>query len=372
MIKKIICLASALLGLSLSSMANTSTTVDTTLINKYIEKLTFFYENKQIDSVLAICDSILLLDSTLTDIYTTKANMLSAQNKLEEALAVNTKGLQFDPLNTDAIISQSHYLSLLSRNKEALAILDEAINKNPDMPSLYIQKLTIYGRMEDYENGYSTCEKILKIKDVDDYSKYIAHATIIRLTKEKSLDKAINAMLKTFNSNYYSLAYATKEYNARSIFDKGEKYKKLAFKAHSKEKLENKTICIDEYTHSDVIVQVYEYFDPSDAGSMKVQYEFRVFNKDTEQWMYNIRVEYITDIMGQYKSQMAVMATLSEDGFRTYWDTLSELKKTPYKKWMKFANKIIDNKLKVGSATLIGKDGESTISIDSDDDSEQK
>ena len=51
------------------------------------------------------------------------------------------------------------------------------------------------------------------------------------------------------------------------------------------------------------------------------------------------------------------MAKLSQDGFRTYWETFSELKSTPYEKWINYANQIIDDKLKVGSATIFnGKD----------------
>jgi hypothetical protein len=131
---------------------------------------------------------------------------------------------------------------------------------------------------------------------------------------------------------------------------------------------------IDEYSHGYTVVQVYEYFNPKDAGGMAVQYLFRVFLANgSYDWQYNIRVEHVLDITGEYKSQMSVMATQSEDGFRTYWETFSELKSTPYEQWIKFANQIIDGQLKVGSSTLKGKDNKSsTVIIGGDKSSEEQ
>ncbi|MBP5705296.1 MAG: hypothetical protein J6X12_11480 [Paludibacteraceae bacterium] len=105
---------------------------------------------------------------------------------------------------------------------------------------------------------------------------------------------------------------------------------------------------------------------------MKIQYVFKVFNKQNYEWKYNIRVEYVFDFAGDYKSQMAVMATKSEDVRRTYWDTFRELKSTSYEQWMNLANLIIDGKLRVGSSSFIGKDGKSsTIIIGGDKTSEE-
>lgn len=362
----------------MSVIANTEpikATADTTLAKEYLSQANAYLKKQQVDSALICYDKIIMLDTTLTDAYVSKAELLLNIGRYEEALSVNTKGLKFEPSNIDAIITQSYILASMSRFDEAMKVIDGGIEKYPDNPTFYLHKANIYHKyMKDIPNSITTCEKILKLKNVDYEHRFLAHSMIVQNTEKSSINKAVNAMIKDMGeSDYSTIAFVTKIYNSLSIYDKGEKYKKIAFKLHDKQKIEDKTICIDEYNHSNVIVQVFEYFDPKDAGSMKVQYEFRVYDNQSYEWKYNIRVEYFFDITGKYKSQMAVMATLSKDGFRTYWDTFSELEKTSYKKWMKFANKIIDDKLKVGSASLIGKDNKSsTIIIGGDKSSEEQ
>ena len=96
---------------------------------------------------------------------------------------------------------------------------------------------------------------------------------------------------------------------------------------------------------------------------LKSVYSTILFHDITER--YQIRntlflenlVKFLADYFGLYKSQMAVMATFSRDGYRTYWKTFSELKSTSYEQWIEYANLIIDNKLEWGSATIFnGKD----------------
>ena len=336
---------------------------------EWSNRLNDFWEKGQFDSALVCADNIIMLDSADIKGYISKANVLYKSKRYEEALEVNTKALNIDPNNINAIINHSYFLELLSRHEEALTLLNDALGKFPENTNLYLQQALVYASQKDTANTIAVCEKVLKLKKIDYYDQFRAHSMIIKFTPNSSLDKAIKNMEKDLGASNYNMAvFATKEYNSRSLYKKGDEYKKRAFKTHEKEKIEDKTICIDEYNHSNVIVQVYEYFNPKDAGRMSVQYEFRVFNEQTYEWIYNIRVEYVVDYFGKYKSQMAVMATLSKDGFRTYWDTFSELKSTSYEQWMKYANQIIDNKFEVGSATIFPKDGDAN----GDDSSEEK
>ncbi|MEE3485146.1 MAG: hypothetical protein VZQ98_12595 [Bacteroidales bacterium] len=336
---------------------------------EWANRLNDFWEKGQYDSALVCAEKIIKLDSTDINGYILKASALNECGRGEEALNVNTKALSIDPNNINAIINHSYFLELLSRHEEALTLLNDALGKFPENTNLYLRKAHVYASRKDTANMIAVCETVLKLKKIDYYDQFRAHSMIVKFTPNSSLDKAIKNMEKDLGASNYNMAvFATKEYNSRSLFKKGDEYKKRAFKIHEKEKVEDKTMCIDEYSHSNVIVQVYEYFNPKDAGHMSVQYVFRVYDEQTYEWIYNIRVEYVMDILGQYKSQMAVMATLSKDGFRTYWDTFSELKSTSYEQWMKYANQIIDNKFEVGSATIFPKDGDAN----GDDSSEEK
>ena len=377
MSKKISLLSLGILLNLMSVMANTEpikATADTTLIKKYSDQINAYLEREQVDSALICYDKIIKLDTTLTNAYVNKAELLLNIGRYEDALSVNTKGLKLEPSNIDAIITQSYILASMSQFDEAMKVINGGIEKYPENPSFYLHKAYIYHKyLKDIPNSIVTCEKILNLKNADYEHRFLAHSMIVENTEKASIDKAVDAMINDMGkSDYRTIAFVTKIYNSLSIFDKAEKYKKIAFKLHDKQKIEDKTICIDEYSHSDVIVQVFEYFDPKDAGYMKIQYVFKVFNKQNYEWKYNIRVEYVFDFAGDYKSQMAVMATKSEDVRRTYWDTFRELKSTSYEQWMNLANLIIDGKLRVGSSSFIGKDGKSsTIIIGGDKTSEE-
>ncbi len=334
---------------------------------EWASRLNDFWEKGQFDSALICANKIIMLDSTDINGYILKASALHKCGRGEDALTVNAKALSIDPNNTTAIINQSFILDGLSRQEESLTLINDALGKFPQDADLYNRKARILISRGDTAGAMSTYNTILKIKNLDYGDRFQAHAMIVQNTPNSSLDKAIKNMEKDLGASDYNMAtFATKEYNSRSLYKKGDAYKKKAFKIHEKEKIEEKTMCIDVYRHSDVIAQVHEYFDPKEAGHMSIQYEFRIFNVQTLEWMYNIRVEYVLDFIGQYKSQMGVMATLSEDGFRTYWETLSELKSTSYEQWMEYANQIIDNKMKVGSATIFQKDGGANITIGGD------
>lgn len=333
----------------------------------WLNRLDAYWENEQLDSALICTEKLISLDSTDFSGYTLKAAVLNAEGRLEEALEVNTKALSIDPNNTHVIITQSTILRKLSRHEDALKLLNNALEKSPENASLHLQKAKIYASLKDIDNAIATCENVLKIKNTDEEDRFHAHAMIVGNSPNSTLDKAVKNMVKDMGaSDYSTAAFVTKEYNSRSLYKEADKYKKIAFKLREKNKIEDEVICIDEYTHSNVIVQVYEYFNPTEAKGMSVQYLFRVFNNQTYEWIYNIRVEYVLDIMREYKSQMAVMAKQSQDGFRTYWETFSELKSTSYEQWVKYANQIIDNKLKVGSATIIKDKDNVEINIGGD------
>lgn len=334
-----------------------------------------FLEQQQVDSALFYCDKLILADSTNVDPYLIKTDLLLKLGRFEEAMATNNKALKLNPSDVDAILTKSSILMGMSRHDDALATINDALVKDPKNSRLIINKAVFYDYMHDTVNAIATCEEILKIKDAEKNYRYNAHKIIVGNTPVSSIDNAIKAMVKDMGSDDYSTAvFAVQTYNTHSMYDKAEKYKKTAFKLHEKQKIEDKVMFIDEYSHGYTVVQVYEYFNPKDAGGMAVQYLFRVFLANgSYDWQYNIRVEHVLDITGEYKSQMAVMATQSEDGFRTYWETFSELKSTPYEQWIKFANQIIDGQLKVGSSTLKGKDNKSsTVIIGGDKSSEEQ
>jgi tetratricopeptide (TPR) repeat protein len=344
-----------------------SVPVDTVTKEYWYDRMGEYWEKEQYDSALICADNMIKLDSKDINGYMLKASALNRCGRGEEALNVNTKALSMDPNNITAIMNQSYILEGLSRQEESLALINDALGKFPENAGLHFRKARIYVSQGDTTSAMGIYNTLLKIKNIDYEDRFRAHSLIIQNTPNSSLDKAIKNMEKDLGSSDYNMAaFATKEYYSRSFYKKGDAYKKTAFKLHEKKKIEDKTICIDEYNHSDVIAQVYEYFDPTEAGHMSVQYLFKIYNAQTREWMYNIRVEYVLDILGQYKSQMAVMATLSEDGFRTYWETFSELKSTSYEQWVKYANQIIDNKLKVGSSTIFRKDGGADINIGGD------
>lgn len=351
-----------LLGILLNCMpavaGKASVSAVSLMKDDWLNRLNAYWEKGQLDSALVCTNNLILLDSTDTKGYTLKAAVLNEMYRYEEALEVNTKALNLDSNNSLIIVRQSTILGNLSRYEEALKLLNDALEKSPEDPRLYLEKAQTYASAKDTANAIAVCETLLKLKKIEDGDRFQAHSLIVKCSSASSLDKAVKNMVKDMGaSDYRTAAFVTKEYNLRSLYKKGDKYKKIAFELREKNKIAVKTMCIDEYTHSDVIVQVHEYFDPKDAGSMSVQYEFRTFDRKTFEWKYNIRVEYVADYFGLYKSQMAVMATFSRDGYRTYWKTFSELKSTSYEQWIEYANLIIDNKLEWGSATIFnGKD----------------
>jgi len=351
-----------LLGILLNCMpavaGKASVSAVSLMKDDWLNRLNAYWEKGQLDSALICTDNLILLDSTDAKGYTLKAAVLNQMDRYEEALEVNTKALNLDSNSSFIIVRQSSILENLSRHEDALKLLNDVLEKSPENTSIHLQKAQIYASHKDTANAISVCETILKLKKIEDGDRFQAHSLIVKCSSASSLDKAVKDMVKDMGaSDYRTAAFVTKEYNSRSLYKKGDKYKKIAFELREKNKIAVKTMCIDEYTHSDVIVQVHEYFNPKDAGSMSVQYEFRTFDRKTFEWKYNIRVEYVVDYFGQYKSQMAVMATFSRDGYRTYWKTFSELKSTSYEQWIEYANLIIDNKLEVGSATIFnGKD----------------
>ena len=351
-----------LLGILLNCMpavaGKASVSAVSLMKDDWLNRLNAYWGKGQLDSALICTDNLILLDSTDTKGYTLKAAVLNEMYRYEEALEVNTKALNLDSNNSFIIVRQSTILGNLSRYEEALKLLNDALEKSPEDPRLYLEKAQTYASAKDTANAIAVCETLLKLKKIEDGDCFQAHSLIVKCSSASSLDKAVKNMVKDMGaSDYRTAAFVTKEYNSRSLYKKGDKYKKIAFELREKNKIEDKTMFIDEYRHSNAIVQVYEYFDPKEARGMSIQYVFRVFDNQTYEWMYNIRVEYVADYFGQYKSQMAVMAKLSQDGFRTYWETFSELKSTPYEKWINYANQIIDDKLKVGSATIFnGKD----------------
>jgi len=338
--------------------------VDVDSIKSQITKL---IEQNQIDSALFYCDKLISMDSTNTIYHMGKADLLASVGKYEEALVLTKKIIRLDPTDIEAILTQSSIQLAMSRFDDALKTIDEGLVKNPSNSKLNINKAAFFKYKEDTINTIATCKEVLKSKDVEKDTRFQAYSMILDCTPYSSQGDVIETMVKDMGAKDFStVVFATQTCNVHGLYDKAEKYKKTAFKLRDKQNIDEKIMFIDEYRHGFTIVQAFEYFNPKDAGHMPVQYLFRVYldnGNGNNEWQYNIRVEYVMDIMGEYKSQMAVMATQSNDGFRTYWDTLSEVKSTPYKKWMAFANQIIDNKLKVGSSAIIGKDKKSTITI---------
>lgn len=356
-----------LFGCSLSTPVMAETGKDTTVEDSIRVKINKLIGENQIDSAIVYCDKLISMDSTNTIYHLGKADLLASVGKYEEALVPTDKAIKLDPKDIDAILTRSSIQLAMSRFDDALKTIDDGLVRNPGDSKLNINKAAFFKYKGDTINTIATCKEVLKNKDAEKGTRFQAYTMIIDCTPYSSQGDVVETMVKDMGAKDYStIVFATQTCNIHGLYDKAEEYKKTAFKLHDKQKIEDKVMFIDEYRHGFTIVQVFEYFNPKDAGHMPVQYLFRVYldnGNGNNEWQYNIRVEYFTDFTGQYKSQMAVMATQSDDGFRTYWDTLSEVKSTPYKKWMEFANQIIDNKLKVGSSTIIGKDKKSTITI---------
>ena len=330
----------------------------------------------KLDSALMSCDNALIIDSLNGRGHYVKSYVLDAAGRFPEAFSELSKSVQCSPDSTSYRYSMILYLS--SRKKdiliqfliEALMLTDTFIKQNGEDSYKLLLKSAIYDNMGDRKNNIEVNERILSLPNVKARHRYEAHKNLIISVENDSKEKALNRMLKEDleENNYDARLLAVLFYNARKEYKMAEKQKKYVFKFREKYDIQSQYFLIDSYSHSDVEVQVYQYFDPNDAGSMPVQYLFVVYTLDETSGGYTnsyvIRVEYVADIMNEYKSQMAVMAKLSEIGFQTYWETFSELKSTSYKQWINFANMIIDNKLKVGSSSIISSKDESSPDVE--------
>ena len=325
----------------------------------------------KLDSALMSCDNALIIDSLNGRGHYVKSYVLDAAGRFTEAFSELSKSVQCSPDSTSYRYSMILYLSSrLNRHIEALMLTDTFIKQNGEDSYKLLLKSAIYDNMGDRKNNIEVNERILSLPNVKARHRYEAHKNLIISVENDSKEKALNRMLKEDleENNYDARLLAVLFYNARKEYKMAEKQKKYVFKFREKYDIQSQYFLIDSYSHSDVEVQVYQYFDPNDAGSMPVQYLFVVYTLDETSGGYTnsyvIRVEYVADIMNEYKSQMAVMAKLSEIGFQTYWETFSELKSTSYKQWINFANMIIDNKLKVGSSSIISSKDESSPDVE--------
>lgn len=306
-----------------------------------------------------------MMDSSYAESFYTKANLLSAMGRNKEAIVYGQKAIELYPDSIPYLYLTSEIYRKMRQYDEALLYSGKIAQAKGASESLknatLLHKAQIYKEKGDNDSTIMLCQKLLNIKEFPKEFRLPVHQCLISATDKESIPQAIEKMMKDLGSSSYSAnALATLQYNTIGMYDKANKHKEKAFELHKKNQYDNKAMQVDQYIHADVLVKAYEYFDPKDAGSMPLQYVFQVSLPDSSgnyQPEYVIRVEYVLDVFKQHKSQMAVMATLKKDGFRTYWETFSEVKSTPYQKWIEFANNIIDGNLKVGSSTLLGGDG---------------
>jgi len=355
--------------------ATPSNPTDTTSIDRLLKQAEIYIDEEKIDSAIICFDNILQIDKTQGDIYDMKAFYLNQIGKSEEALSTVSKAIQLYPDSILYRLNMCNILNSLNRYDEAMNEIDELIQKRGETDVLLCSKLEIYNYKMDSTSSIKYCDKIVSMKNCNPSIRLFAYSTMISLADKSSTPSVIKKMIKDLGEdNYDAQREAVIAYNSIEEYKLADKHKKKLFELREKYGIKNVSVEIDSYNHSNADVSVYEFFNPQDAGRMALQYIFYVTTYDKEGAKteeYAIRVEHVTDYFGKYKSQMAVMATLKKDGFRTYWETFSELESTPYKQWVKFANDIIDGKKKVGSSTLFGSES-STIEADKKNKSDEK
>ena len=340
-----------LLGILLNCMpavaSKASMTVASPTLYDWIIRFDDFCKKGQLDSALVCADNMILLDGKTAYCYSLKASVLYNMGRYEEALEFNTKAYQIDPNETKIILDRCFILKHLSRYDESLTVLDDALKKFPENMTLHLMKASVYSYKKDSANVIAICKMILNNKEISYADRFKAHSLIVQHSIVSSLDDAIKNMEKDLGTSDYKMAaFIMLEYNTRTLYEKGDKYKKLAFKLHDQNKIDEETLLIDEYIHFDKIVQVYEYFNTEKRDGLFAQYEFRVYENPSHEWMYHIRVEFNVDAQNKGKSQMAVMKMYSRTESKMYKETRKELKSTSYEQWKDYTNQIIDNKLK--------------------------
>lgn len=350
---KFLFLGLPLMSLSLNAAeANqpTLTTDASSLSSDYMARAEFFLEAEETDSALCYYDKAIQTDTLFHEAYYRKASLLFSNNRFQDALPVNEKAIQYAPKIRRYMMLKGMILQSLNRSDEALAVLDEMARKFGADAHNMLCRAYCYSDMGDVEKMRTACNKVIKMKDATTTYRFSAHRLLVSHATDKEVPSLLKSMLKDMGSdNFRAQSYAVLCYNKIGAYDKAAVHQKKAIQLQEKQSQNQALLWVDEYMHGDSKVRVYEYFNPQDAGRMATQYIFRVYDPDASgarTLNYAIRVEYVEDVVDQYKSQMAVMSTFSKTGVKTYQTTLSEVKKMSYKDWKKFADDIMDARRK--------------------------
>lgn len=350
---KFLILGLPFMGMSLyAAEANqpTMATDVTSLASDYMARAEFFLEAEEADSAIYYYDKAIQVDTLFHEAYYRKASLLFSNNRFQEALPANEKAIQYAPKIRRYMMLKGMILQSLNRSDEALAVLDEMAKKFGADAHNMLCRAYCYSDMGDVEKMKVACNKVIKMKDATTAYRFSAHRLLVSHATGKEVSSLLKAMLKDMGSdNFRAQSYAVLCYNKIGAYDKAAVHQKKAIQLQEKQSQNQALLWVDEYMHGDSKVRVYEYFNPQDAGRMATQYIFRVYDPDASgarTLNYAIRVEYVDDVVDQYKSQMAVMSTFSKTGVKTYQTTLSEVKKMSYKDWKKFADDIMDAKRK--------------------------
>ncbi len=349
---KLLILGLPFMSLSLYAAEESQSSVTaeaSSLASDYMARAEFFLEAEESDSAIYYYDKAIQADTLFHEAYYRKASLLFSNNRFQEALPANEKAIQCAPKIRRYMMLKGMILQSLNRSDEALAVLDEMERKFGSDAYNMLCRAYCYSDMGDVEKMRTACNKVIKMKGTTSY-RFSAHRLLISHATGKEVSSLLKAMLKDMGGdNFRAQSYAVLCYNKIGAYDKAAVHQKKAIQLQEKQSQNQALLWVDEYMHGDSKVRVYEYFNPQDAGRMATQYIFRVYDPDASgarTLNYAIRVEYVDDVVDQYKSQMAVMSTFSKTGVKTYQTTLSDVKKMSYKDWKKFADDIMDAKQK--------------------------
>lgn len=336
--------------------ATAQETVEESLtIDNYIERVTNYLEAKELEKALSCYDILLKSDSDNAKLNYEKSYLLSLDNRYEEALHYALKARTACPDSVFYLHWSWDCYDELAKYDQLQSEIDSLMLLKGESASLLLLKAQVMNAQKNYAQSAEICKKVLSIPEASTADYLLAYDILFRTgtLSPNQVNTAIDEMLAVAGSdNYDAMEIAVTACNSVSNDKQAEKYKTKIYALREQYAIKKQVFKVDEYHHSDKLIKVYQYFNPTDAGSMPVYYLFDVFgfNNVKYRYQYRIRVEQVQDF--KRGPQKAVMATLSDDGFRTYWDTYSVVKKTSYSQWKAFAAKIIDGALKVGSAFI--------------------